>query len=221
LYGTDGSQNAVHGSDSKDSAEREKQIIFEEIFGKVPDNETVDLVDEVFTLATEEALPTSVPEEVFESVSEYHSVIEALGEASGGFRPPEEVAQTILQRSELEDMVRLSINTSENVELFETSRAVSDSLANDAALDTDIPVENNIDAKKSEDSKIIHNVDSIMTEMSHSDLQSKEPVETDGPALPMVLERNDAIKACRTLAGPTNSNTARETDPERYSLILI
>lgn len=38
---------------------------------------------------------------------------------------------------------------------------------------------------------------------------------SSAPIYAMVLEKSDAIKAWRTLAGPTNSNIARETVPER------
>ena len=42
---------------------------------------------------------------------------------------------------------------------------------------------------------------------------------TSGPILAMVLARDNAVQHWRALIGPTNSNVARETSPERYEIL--
>ena len=98
MYGTDGSQNAVHGSDSKDSAAREKKVIFGESQHKVTDSDTADLNEEVFTLATEQV---HIPGEF-----------------------PEDIVQSIMERSEVEEEARLSHATSEASESLDIAVAV-------------------------------------------------------------------------------------------------
>lgn len=43
---------------------------------------------------------------------------------------------------------------------------------------------------------------------------------TSGPIVAMVLGRDNAIQQWRELIGPTNTNVAKETNPDRFDLIL-
>lgn len=44
---------------------------------------------------------------------------------------------------------------------------------------------------------------------------------TSGPILAMILAKENAIQQWRDLIGPTNSNVARHTHPDRFILICV
>jgi nucleoside diphosphate kinase len=130
--------------------------------------------------------------EVFGSVTEYHSVIEALGEA-----PTKEQTVALIKPD--------AYGAGRKDAIYERILEAGFTIAQESELI--MTLDQATEFYKEHEGKSFY--DNLINWMSSA------------PIYAMVLERNDAIKAWRTLAGPTNSNTARETAPERYSLILI
>ena len=137
MFGTDGSQNAVHGSDSAASAERELGLIFPELGPKTT----------TLALIKPDAYGAGKKDEIVKMIKD------------SGFNILAEKEYTMTM-----DVAKEFYKEHEGKPFYET----------------------------------------LTTWMSSA------------PIYAMKLEKADAIKSWRSLMGPTNSEKARETAPQRY-----
>ncbi|KAJ3087275.1 thioredoxin domain-containing protein 6 [Quaeritorhiza haematococci] len=169
LFGTDGSQNAVHGSDSPASAIREIRILFDESMAVMPGDATSSSTTTAPTTqaAETDAAPSTDPQRP-PSLSRTLALIKP--DAHGAGKKDE-----ILQR------------------------------IRDAGLAVVAEKELQFGVEKAKEFYAEHEGKGFFEDLVN--WMSSAPIYS------MVLEGNDAVTAWRTLAGPTNSEKAREVAP--------
>jgi len=184
LYGTDGSQNAVHGSDSTASAIRELGLIFPEIKVELPKPKQEPIQAEIKNetqTQSEDAAKTETKESELNNESTAASPTQTQKTTTLALIKPDAYGA-----GKKDDIVKMIKDNGFTI-LAEKEVNMTMDIAKEFYKEhTEKPF-----------------FGDLTTWMSSA------------PIYAMKLEKEDAVKAWRTLMGPTNSEKAREEAPQR------